>query len=305
MKSLLIVANKNAGTRAVQFFREARRILWGWKIEVCTPSSQDDLKSAIESLDPEQFKAVITIGGDGTVNGALPAMIESRIPLLTFPAGTANDLAGALEITADWNKVQRIIDRQLIREIDLITVNGIPFATIGGLGVGTAMIASFNDNRRSLGVQRIAARMLTGQVYGVLAMRAIINDDYSQPKVLIQYGETEIESYVGSLLVCNQGTFGKDICICANSKMDDGQFEVNLLRPGRMHIIRSLMAAKTSKGGIVGDHDFSAEKMVVKSLSGENLCAFGDGEVLLEDQELVFEVKKRALRVYHARKAEL
>jgi diacylglycerol kinase family enzyme len=299
MKSLLIIANKNAGTRAVQCYRESKRLLWGWKTEICTPASQDELHETIRQLDPELYAAVITIGGDGTVNGALPALLGSKIPLLSFPAGTANDLACALGISPDWTMVQRVLDLGQVRAIDVITVNHVPFVTVGGIGLGAAMLAAFNVKRRTLGIHKIAARFLTDQVYGVLALQSILSGDYPQPKVAVRYDGQLIEDYVGSLLVCNQGTFGRDICISADSVMDDGKFEVDMLRPGTLHIARSLLSAKTSSNGLRGDHDFATSRMEVKSLSGENLCAFGDGEILVEDQVLVFEIKKQALLVYH------
>src|SRR5690606_33748876 len=44
---------------------------------------------------------VIIGGGDGTLNTAIEALLETQLPLGVLPLGTANDLAHTLDIPSD------------------------------------------------------------------------------------------------------------------------------------------------------------------------------------------------------------
>ena len=58
---------------------------------------------------------------------ALPGLLETGLPLLVVPLGTANDLARALELPADPLDAARLVVDGGLRRIDAGRVNEVPF----------------------------------------------------------------------------------------------------------------------------------------------------------------------------------
>ena len=81
-----------------------------------------------------QVDLVIIGGGDGTLNAAVDALVETQLPLGILPLGTANDLARTLEIPNSLPEACKIIARGKIRRIDLGWVNGKHFFNVASLG---------------------------------------------------------------------------------------------------------------------------------------------------------------------------
>ncbi len=79
---------------------------------------------------------VVVGGGDGTLNAAAPALIETRLPLGVLPMGTANDLARTLHIPVDIDQATDIIVGGLVHKIDLGRVNGHYFFNVAHIGLG-------------------------------------------------------------------------------------------------------------------------------------------------------------------------
>lgn len=79
---------------------------------------------------------VIVGGGDGSMNAAAPALVETRLPLGVLPLGTANDLARTLHIPTDVRQASEVITGGLLHRIDLGRVNGRYFFNVANIGLG-------------------------------------------------------------------------------------------------------------------------------------------------------------------------
>jgi diacylglycerol kinase (ATP) len=79
---------------------------------------------------------VIIGGGDGSMNAAAPALLDTRLPLGLLPMGTANDLARTLKIPNNVEQASEIIGAGLLHQIDLGCVNGCYFFNVANIGLG-------------------------------------------------------------------------------------------------------------------------------------------------------------------------
>lgn len=75
-------------------------------------------------------------GGDGSLNAAAPALIQTRLPLGVLPMGTANDLARTLQIPIDLELACDVITDGVLHKIDLGRVNGRYFFNAAHIGLG-------------------------------------------------------------------------------------------------------------------------------------------------------------------------
>jgi YegS/Rv2252/BmrU family lipid kinase len=82
-----------------------------------------------------QVDLVIVGGGDGTLNAAVDAIVDTKLPLGILPLGTANDLARTLGIPNSLTEACQIIAAGNLRRIDLGWVNGKHFFNVASLGL--------------------------------------------------------------------------------------------------------------------------------------------------------------------------
>ncbi|MBS1167604.1 MAG: hypothetical protein H6R00_3629 [Proteobacteria bacterium] len=109
-------------------------------IDVLRPAWREDesLAAAIGRYG-DRVDLVVIAGGDGSLNAAAPALMESGLPLGILPGGTANDLARTLGLPLDMVGAAQIIAAGRIRAIDVGDVNGKPFFNVASLGMSAKL----------------------------------------------------------------------------------------------------------------------------------------------------------------------
>ncbi|MBC5823967.1 MAG: lipid kinase [Candidatus Eremiobacteraeota bacterium] len=110
----------------------------GFSLIECPMSDPRSLRDTIRNRRQDVRLAIIG-GGDGTLNGAADALVETNLPLGILPLGTANDLAQTLGIPKRIPDACEVIARGKTRRIDVGTVNGKHFLNEAGLGLSAKL----------------------------------------------------------------------------------------------------------------------------------------------------------------------
>lgn len=105
MKKILLVLNPRAGQRkANRVLPEIVRIFAdaGYRCETYVTAAPGDATRHVAAYARE-FDRVVCIGGDGTLNETIAGMLQSgaALPIGYIPAGTTNDYASSLNLSAD------------------------------------------------------------------------------------------------------------------------------------------------------------------------------------------------------------
>ncbi|MDZ7963936.1 MAG: lipid kinase [Nostoc sp. DedSLP03] len=109
----------------------------------------------------DRVELVIIGGGDGTLNAAVDALIETQLPLGILPLGTANDLARTLGIPNTLNEACKIIGDGHLQRIDLGCVNGKHFFNVASMGLSVKITQRLTKEvKRRWGVFAYAATAL-------------------------------------------------------------------------------------------------------------------------------------------------
>ncbi|WP_159996832.1 lipid kinase [Roseomonas sp. 18066] len=161
----LLIVNRQArnGGAAIDAALDVLRQA-GWQLTEHGGEPGQTAADAIRARAGEGFTAVILGGGDGTLNAAAPALMETRLPFGILPLGTANDLARSLEIPPDPVAAARIIAGGVTRPIDLGEVNGHPFFNVASIGFSAQLAADLGREEKKrwgkLGYALAAFRLL-------------------------------------------------------------------------------------------------------------------------------------------------
>lgn len=152
---LLIVNNLASGFRDGAIY-DFMRAFASDGDEICVRCTDGNTDLADFLRDAENFDAVVAAGGDGTVASVAYLLAETGIPLLPFPAGTANLLAMNLasptepHALAHLMREQRLMDFD-IGEIELSNGERFGFSMIAGAGYDAAIMEGAEPSKRLLG----------------------------------------------------------------------------------------------------------------------------------------------------------
>lgn len=152
---LLIVNNLASGFRDGAIY-DFMRAFASDGDEICVRCTDGDTDLADFLRDAENFDAVVAAGGDGTVASAAYLLAETGIPLLPFPAGTANLLAMNLASPAEPHALARLMREQRLMDFDIGEIelsNGerFGFSMIAGAGYDAAIMEGAEPSKRLLG----------------------------------------------------------------------------------------------------------------------------------------------------------
>lgn len=244
---------------------------------------------------------VVVVGGDGAINLALDVLPDGTV-LGLIPAGTANDLARALDMSLVPEDAAQAVHRPA-RAIDLLVVNGRRFCTTGGIGL-PAQVAKVSNRLKKV---RGLSRVLGHQVYTAVAGGHILGRPGLRRTVTVAWtcaltGQPRtLTSEVYGVLVTNVGSVAGGLVLC-DAQLDDGVFEICLLPArGRLRLLE-LLWSLTPEPGEAPRRARAGALPVLRARSARLECDeatdfFGDGEILAHGQVFEIRLERRAVRV--------
>jgi len=278
-----------------------------FRVEILYPQGLSELASVARRAS-SSGGLIVVAGGDGSLNCVVNtvAPAASATTLAILPLGTANDLARELGLPlAPAEAVARIVDGRG-RRIDLLSVNGRRFCTVGGVGVAAESALAVQALRDKGGVVRDALAGMGLHGYWLVAGAKVLGTARLSDRLHIRLQrpgtgpEEELSLDVHALFVANQGTLGGRLRVSPGSRNDDGVFELCLLPAA------SRAALLATLGRLVGGAPVPASALRVVPITRASIASdrpmvfFGDGERLCEDRRFEISLHPGALEVVGA-----
>ena len=173
-----------------------------------------------EFLDSNECEGVIAVGGDGLAHSVLQVVVPRSIAFACIPAGTGNDIVRAFGWSLD--EIDSFLDRVTnspASRIDLGNVDSEWFAAILSTGFDSVVNERANTLAWPKGPQRYNVAIALELPRFAPIEYEITTDTrtFTTEAMLIAVGNGR--SYGGGMLVCPQ------------AKLDDGLFDVMILKP--------------------------------------------------------------------------
>lgn len=296
-RTLLFVLNPRRGEPANRrLVDQARTELGDFELEFLEPWDTRQIAAARARLGT-RCAAIVVAGGDGTLNRALPALLRSRVPAFVLPVGTANDVARQLQISGAWAQMRHLLDTDRVRHIDVLFVNGRPFVSVGGIGVGAALCARVQERRARSRAFRFALRSLRAATYTLFGIETILRDRACLHRVCVTGGGRRFEMRTGLLMVCNQAKLAGDLRLVPQTRNDDGIFDlVAMPITGRRQLLGALARMKSARTHPAATH-WHCQRLRIEDLDDRPMTFFGDGEILAQSSTLDIRIAREALAV--------
>lgn len=127
-------------------------------------AGKDETVADLIRREAGRVDLVVLGGGDGTLNAAAPALVETGLPLGVIPLGTANDFARTIGLPVDPVKAAELIPTLEPRPIDLGEVNGHLFLNVASIGFSAELARELTEEAKKrwgvFGYGIVAARLL-------------------------------------------------------------------------------------------------------------------------------------------------
>lgn len=196
----------------------------GYEITVCPTQKHGDATTIVQNRYPN-YDIVVCSGGDGTLDEVVTGMMRSEIrtPIGYLPTGSTNDFGGSLALPKDMLRAAQVVVNGKNFACDIGKMNEDYFAYIAAFGMFTEV--SYETDQEAKNVLGHMAYILEG-MKRLSAIR-------SYP-MRVTYEDTVIEDDFVFGMVTNSTSVGGFKRITGkNVKMDDGVFEVTLIKRPR------------------------------------------------------------------------
>jgi len=158
MRRAYLVYNPNAGRYPSWLLAErAAGVMqkYGWQIHIETSRNGEHITQLARQAAAEQMEAFIVVGGDGSINHALPGLVGTSTALGVLPAGTANVWGQELGLPGlSWTRwlaleesAHRMAQAQ-VRQVDVGMCNTTPFLLWAGVGLDAFVIHHLEPRER-------------------------------------------------------------------------------------------------------------------------------------------------------------
>lgn len=171
------------------------------------------------------------LGGDGTIATAAGALCYSRTVLCPLAGGTASVFCRELSIPIDPVHAIRSLSTGMEKTIDVGQVNGTRFLLMASIGIDAQTVRDVNLNLK---------RWVGPLAYLIEAVRQFLS--YSPTRVTVT-DEHGIDRMAFHAIVLNARLYGGALAMAPAAKLDDGRFDVILIKkPGRMALLKFVFA---------------------------------------------------------------
>ena len=126
-----------------------------WQVYLEQTQSGEHVTQLARQAAHEEFDAFFVVGGDGSINHALPGLFRTRTALGVLPAGTANVWAQELGLPGlswtRWDALEesaRRLARGEFRQVDVGLCNNQPFLLWAGVGLDAFIVHRLEPRSR-------------------------------------------------------------------------------------------------------------------------------------------------------------
>ena len=165
----------------------------------------------------EQPDVIVVAGGDGTVNFAAHWALYWDIPLSILPLGSANGLAAELKLGKDAEVIIDKLAKPVYSSIDVLMCNEQLCLHLADFGFNAMIVNGFAEG---------SIRGQSG--YALNLLRSYRDYKSGRYRIITPTADFETEAFM--LVIANGSSYGTQVVINPDGKLNDGKFEICILK---------------------------------------------------------------------------
>lgn len=180
------------------------------------------------------YDVVVAIGGDGTINEIGSPLIGTDVALGIIPYGSGNGLSHHMGLPMKPEKAIDVLNKNIRKKIDTITINGLPCISIAGTGFDAQVADDYGqDPHRGF---------KTYLKYIILNYLRYKDQTYE-----IITSETSFKTKAFFIAIANSDEQGYNIPIAPKASLEDGKIDICIvMKPNLLElpVVGSMMINK-------------------------------------------------------------
>lgn len=283
MQNISVYLNQRASNGANDWQGQINNALFRSNVAYQTPKDLDELYVSLDQDVENNVDAVLSVGGDGTVNTIIQRLAGTDIGLLVVPGGTANDFARVMGSSTNIKRITQTIRQNVKKKIDLISINGKFMATNGGLGFAAEVAREINDLRSRFPQFKSFMKLSGKSVYSLFLAKQLLNREIKSYKFKIQSAEYSETILSPLILINNQPALAGDFNVAPHTSHTDGLVNITIFKhQNRLELVACILKIlngnyPTNDKNLVS---FETAAAKIDLIDDESLSFFGDGEIL-------------------------
>lgn len=204
----------------------------GWRTEVRVSEAPGDIERLAREAVASGIRRLVVVGGDGSINEALQAVVGTDVELGIVPAGTSNILANEIGVPEDFREAARLAFTGRALAMDVGKANERFFALMLGIGYDVSTIE----------VMWPQLKRLMGQVaYTVAGFQSFVR--HRAVRTRVEVDGRRVRRLVYFLVVANTRLYGMaNTTVAEHADIRDGLFDVVIIRARAWYHVISSMA---------------------------------------------------------------
>ncbi|MFW0737744.1 diacylglycerol/lipid kinase family protein [Flavobacterium sp. T12S277] len=221
-------------------------------LEVYETTGKNDQKKVQGLYNQYQSERIVVAGGDGTIKMVAEAVEQFDVVIGILPAGSANGLSVDLNLPDTIEENLKIAFLHHYIEMDMISINGKKSIHLSDIGVNANLVKNYEESN---------LRGFWG--YALQAYSALKESEEPFVATISANHET-VEHTARMIVIANSQKYGTGVVINPNGAMNDGKFELVILKS-----LDLLLIGKIITGNMPIDSDdiviISTDKATIKT----------------------------------------
>lgn len=186
--------------------------------EIAMTAAPGDATLLAREAAAQNYKAVIAIGGDGTVNEVASGLVGTNTALGIIPRGSGNGLARGLALPIAPKAALEVVQHGARKTIDVGSAGHRFFFAVTGVGFDARVGMKFNH-----------ASWRGPVPYFMIAAREFVS--YHPEMLRVKLDEQQLELAPFTLTIANTQQYGNGAVIAPHAQPDDGVLDMCIVAP--------------------------------------------------------------------------
>lgn len=254
----------------------------GLSLDVYDTTGEDDDKAIMERFKRDKPERIIVVGGDGTVKLVAETLEGESVIIGLLPAGSANGLSVDLNFPPTLEEQLEIAFGNHFMDIDMICINNIKSLHLSDIGLNAELIMNYENSsiRGKLG-------------YALQAVNTLTSSEAPFQAKITANGKT-IETDSKMIVMANSQKYGTGVTINPLGKMDDGKFEIVIIKNLDLSVFGKIVAGNMPLD--TGDVEIiSTDKAFIETNVPVHFQV--DGEYYGEETRLDIKILQREMKL--------
>jgi YegS/Rv2252/BmrU family lipid kinase len=205
------------------------------EIVVYETTGNDDESEIMKLYTTIKPERIIIAGGDGTIKMVGEVLEKQDVIFGIIPAGSANGLAIDLNLPKALDENIKVALQNNFIEIDMVEINKKKSLHLSDIGLNAVLVKNYENGT------------VRGKLGYALKVVQTLNESEESFDAIIEFEDQKIICEAEMIVIANSQKYGTGVVINPNGLINDGKFEIIVLKSVNLLTIGKIVTGNVSE----------------------------------------------------------